>query len=65
MNDLPLEHRTLAEIAEQIRLRDLSSVHVTESLLERIGALDSTVNAFISLQADEALGVLHARHRSA
>ena len=55
MNDLPLEHRTLAEIAEQIRLRELSSVHVTESLLERIGGLDSTVNAFISLQADEAL----------
>ena len=55
MDVLPLEHRTLVDIAENIRRRELGPVEVTESLLERIGRLDSTVNAFISVQAEEAL----------
>ncbi len=55
MDVLALEHRTLVEIAENIRLREVGSVQVTEALLERIGRLDPSVNAFISLHSDEAL----------
>ena len=52
MKDL---HRlTLAAAAELVRNRTLSPVDLTAACLERIAALNPTVNAFITVLADEA-----------
>ena len=49
-----LHFLTIAEAAELIRTRKLSPVEYTDALLERIMALDSQLNAFITLTADKA-----------
>ena len=47
--DLPL-----LEVAEQIRSRQISPVEVTERVLARIDALDDTLNAFVTVLAEQA-----------
>jgi aspartyl-tRNA(Asn)/glutamyl-tRNA(Gln) amidotransferase subunit A len=46
---------TLAEIASAIRTRETSSVEVTRALLARIETWQPTLNAFVRLEAEEAL----------
>ena len=46
---------TLHEVAGRIRAKDVSPVEVTESVLERIDRLNPTLNAYITVMADEAL----------
>ena len=41
-------------LARQIRTKELSSVAVVNAVLQRIAALQPTVNAFITVTADEA-----------
>jgi aspartyl-tRNA(Asn)/glutamyl-tRNA(Gln) amidotransferase subunit A len=43
------------EVARQIRGRQLSAVEVTKAALERIGRLDSTLHAFITVASEAAL----------
>ena len=46
---------TLCEVASLIRQRKLSSVEVTQSLLARIEQWQPRLNAFVSIEAEEAL----------
>ena len=45
---------TLSDAAEAIRVHDLSSVELTDALLDRIERLDPRLNAFITVTADSA-----------
>jgi aspartyl-tRNA(Asn)/glutamyl-tRNA(Gln) amidotransferase subunit A len=51
---------TLAEVAAAIRSKKVSSVEVTRALLAKIAAWQPTLNAFVRLQADEALAAAAA-----
>jgi aspartyl-tRNA(Asn)/glutamyl-tRNA(Gln) amidotransferase subunit A len=46
---------TISQAADQLRRRELSSVELTSSVLDRIQRLDSRLNAFVSVTADLAL----------
>jgi aspartyl-tRNA(Asn)/glutamyl-tRNA(Gln) amidotransferase subunit A len=50
-----LYSKTLSELADGLARGDFTSVELTESLLQRIGELDATLNAFITVTFDEAL----------
>ncbi len=56
--DLPL-----LELAARIAGRDVSPVAATEAVLARIAALDGTLNAFVTLFADEALAAARQAER--
>ena len=53
------EYRTLLELGEAVRLRKISPVELTRACLERIEARNRSLNAFITVTAEAALG--HAR----
>ena len=46
---------SLAEVSRRIHAGDVSSREVTEAVLARIARLEPSINAFISVQADQAL----------
>ena len=46
-----LHHLTIAEAAQLIRTRKLSSVEYTDALLKRVEVFDSQINAFITVTA--------------
>ena len=50
-----LHKRTLSELAGGLEAGDFSSVELTQALLDRIGAHGETLNAFVTVTADEAL----------
>ena len=58
MNDLA--YLTVAEASSRIRARALSPVELTRALLDRIDALDSSYNAFISVTANIAMAQARA-----
>ena len=45
---------TIAQLAESLRTREVSSVELTDHFLARIGRLDGDLNAFITVTADVA-----------
>jgi aspartyl-tRNA(Asn)/glutamyl-tRNA(Gln) amidotransferase subunit A len=47
--------KTMTELAAGLGNGDFTSVELTQSLLDRIATLDKTLNAFITITADEAL----------
>ncbi|WP_024796633.1 Asp-tRNA(Asn)/Glu-tRNA(Gln) amidotransferase subunit GatA [Tomitella biformata] len=49
-----------AELAEKIHAREVSSVEVTQAHLDRIGAVDGTVNAFLHVAHESALSAAQA-----
>jgi aspartyl-tRNA(Asn)/glutamyl-tRNA(Gln) amidotransferase subunit A len=49
-----LTHLSLAEASKLIHKADVSSIELTEACLARIGAVDSTLNAFITVTAEAA-----------
>jgi aspartyl-tRNA(Asn)/glutamyl-tRNA(Gln) amidotransferase subunit A len=51
---------TLTELAAAIRERRLSSVEVTRSLLERVERWQPALNAFVSIEAEDALAAARA-----
>ncbi len=53
--DTALHYLTLHELAARIEAKDVSSVEATEATLERIERLNPTLNAYITVMADEAL----------
>ena len=53
-------HLSLAEVAEAIATRRLSSEEVTRACLERAERLQPTLNAFIALEGDAALAAARA-----
>jgi aspartyl-tRNA(Asn)/glutamyl-tRNA(Gln) amidotransferase subunit A len=55
---------TLTELAGALRRRKLSSVELTRSLLERIERWQPAINAFVRVEADEALAAAKAADRA-
>jgi aspartyl-tRNA(Asn)/glutamyl-tRNA(Gln) amidotransferase subunit A len=55
---------TLKEVAAAIRRRKLSSVELTRSLLERIARWQPKLNAFVRVEADDALAAAKAADRA-
>jgi len=53
--DTALHFRTLAQLSAMLDRREVSSVELTESLLDRIATLDPQVNAFITVTGERAL----------
>jgi aspartyl-tRNA(Asn)/glutamyl-tRNA(Gln) amidotransferase subunit A len=49
-----LADRTLLEVAEQIRLRQVSSLELTDAALSRLAALEPSLNAFVTVLTDQA-----------
>ncbi|MFC4455370.1 amidase [Deinococcus sonorensis] len=55
MSEPALHFASIADIGALYRSRALSPVELTRSCLERIAALDTTLNAFITVTAEQAL----------
>jgi len=51
---------TVAGLAAQLAARKLSSVEVTRALLDRIAALDRSLNSFVTIDGDGALAAAEA-----
>lgn len=60
MAETPLAFATITELAAQIRSGALSPVTLTETVLERVGALDKRLHAFIAVTRDRALAEARA-----
>ena len=58
--DTALHFRTLAQLSAMLDRREVSSVELTESLLDRIATLDPQVNAFITVTGERALAQAQA-----
>jgi aspartyl-tRNA(Asn)/glutamyl-tRNA(Gln) amidotransferase subunit A len=52
---LELYSLTIHEAQEKLRHGEITSVELTESVLERIAAIEENVHAYISIQGDLAL----------
>src|SRR5579871_5106067 len=50
-----LAYASIAEIAPRIERGDVSPVELTQACLDRIAALDPSINAFITVTAETAL----------
>ncbi len=55
MTSEPIWKLSLAEVARRVRARELSAQDATRAALERVGAVEERVHAFIHLDADAAL----------
>ncbi len=55
MNKSEIPFLTATELSEKIRSREVSPVEATEAYLERIDALNPTLNSYITVMADEAM----------
>lgn len=53
--------RTILEAARALRQREVSATELTRACLDRIAAVDSKLNAFISVTAEHALAQAQAR----
>ena len=58
-----MHEKTLAELSAGLRKGEYSSVELTRHFLERIDRLDSRLNSFISVTAEEALSQAEAADR--
>ena len=54
---------TLAQAANGIQKREISAVALAESLLDRIGTLDPTLKAWVTVDREAVLGVAEERDR--
>ncbi len=61
---MDLHAKTLTELAAELDNGDYTSVELTESLLDRIAAHDQTLNAFVTVTADEALAAAERADRA-
>ena len=50
-------NKSVAELSAGLQNGDFSSEELTQTYLERIGALDKDLNAFISVTAEQAEGL--------
>ena len=55
MSELPLLDRTISEVGDLLRRREVSSRDLTEGCLERIGQDGERLNTFLAVGADAAL----------
>ena len=54
---MSLHFKTISDLAEQIKSKQISPVAVTEELLERIDRLDSQLKSYVTVMADRAMTV--------
>ena len=57
---MELHTLTIHQLHQQLKSRKVSSLEVTKSLLTRIEATDSRINAFITVAADQAMAAAEA-----
>ena len=55
-----MHNKTLAELSTALRQGELSSVELTEHMLQRINTHDATLNSFVTVCADSALAQARA-----
>lgn len=55
-DEVSLCFKPMTEVADLIRKRQITSVALTESILDRIGSLDATLKSYATVMADHALG---------
>jgi aspartyl-tRNA(Asn)/glutamyl-tRNA(Gln) amidotransferase subunit A len=56
----PLHYQTVAQLADQLAAGSLSSVELTKAIIGQTAAVEDRVNAFISLNQDDALAQAQA-----
>lgn len=56
----PLHYNTIAQIAHSLKVGETTSVEVTQAVLDRIKAVDDQVQAFLSLDAVDAIAQAQA-----
>jgi len=59
MSETPLHYQTINQVAERIASRELSPVHLTTAILERIDRLDGHLKSYATLMADQAMASAH------
>jgi aspartyl-tRNA(Asn)/glutamyl-tRNA(Gln) amidotransferase subunit A len=64
MSDLPLLDRTISEVGDLLRRREVSSRELTEGCLERIGRDAERLNTFLALGPDAALAAADVADRA-
>jgi len=64
MSNLPLLDRTIAEVGDLLRRREVSSRELTEGCLERIGRDGERLNTFLALGPDAALAAADVADRA-
>ena len=52
---------SLASVCRRMKSGELSSAHVTQSLLTRISVVDGELGSFVRVLADEAMESAHSR----
>ncbi len=55
MSDTPLHYKTITEIADLIKSKQVSPVEITTAMLERINDLDGRLKSYATVMADSAL----------
>src|ERR1051326_9351441 len=55
---------TIAEASKQIAAKQLSPVELTRACLDRVGALDDRLHAFVHLTEERALAEAHEAERA-
>jgi amidase len=63
MSAEPLHYQTLLEVSAKLRAGEVTSVAVTEALLDRISALDGTLKSYTTVLADRAITQARAADR--
>ncbi len=51
----PLHYRSLRDVATLIETRDMSSVELTRTMLERIGSVDGRLRSYATVMAEQAM----------
>ena len=55
MADTPLHYQTIAEVAGRLASREISSVELTQAVLDRIAALDGELKSYATVMAEPAM----------
>ena len=60
---MELYNLTISEAHRLLQNREITSQHLTRTILDRIGALDEKIGAFLTVTADQALEQAEAADR--
>ena len=60
MGDAPIHYMSLRDVARLIEARKLSPVALTETMLDRVAAVDGQLRSYATVMADEALAAARA-----
>ncbi len=60
MADIPLHYQTITEVAGRLASREISSVELTQAMLDRITALDGELKSYATVMAQQALAAARA-----